>query len=221
MRGPKILVVALIALAALASLAWAVGGGDDGSTDDDEAAAPTTAGDQPPDGRVTEPLREEHKELIPHITGLAEAADGIGVAPLDEQRDAVHESYVFLTEQLIPHAVAEDEVLYLEIDELIGTRGETRAADTMRRDHEAVGALTDRLGELGDVLHEGELDTAQQTELRSTLYGLHHVVDLHFAKEEEVFLPLLDRELTADEAQEMFEEMEAVTVDAGGAEHGH
>jgi hypothetical protein len=39
------------------------------------------------------------------------------------------------------------------------------------------------------------------------LYGLYAVVKIHFAKEEEVYLPILDARLTADEAHQLFEAM--------------
>lgn len=171
--------------------------------------------------RVTEPLRAEHRELVPHIDALRDAGDAVGVAPLEEQQKEVHDSYAFLTTQLIPHAVAEDEVLYAEVDRLIGTNGTTRATDTMRRDHTEVGTLTEELGTLGEQLHGGTLSEAQEQDLRRVLYSLHGIVKLHFAKEEEVYLPLLDRELTAEEAQHMFEEMEQVAAKTGGAEHAH
>jgi hypothetical protein len=40
------------------------------------------------------------------------------------------------------------------------------------------------------------------------LYGLYALVKVHFAKEEEVYLPLLDARLQPREAREMFAGME-------------
>jgi iron-sulfur cluster repair protein YtfE (RIC family) len=160
--------------------------------------------------RVTEPLREEHRHLFPHVDQLAVAGDAVGRASADEVQAGVEEAYGFLTGHLIPHATVEDEALYPEVDRLIGARGGTRATDTMRRDHVEVVRLTERLGELREPLHRG---VADENELRRVLYGLYALVSLHFAKEEEVYLPLLDRELTAAEALILFERME----DAGRA----
>jgi hypothetical protein len=84
-----------------------------------------------------------------------------------------------------------------------------------RRDRVEVGRLAARLRGLRETLDAGELGPDEQRELRRLLYGLHAVVGLHFAKEEEVYLPLLDRELTAAEAQRLFERMEHA-----GGEHG-
>lgn len=172
--------------------------------------------------RVTQPLRDEHKTLRPHIDGLATAADAVGVAGLAEQQKQVHASYVFLTKDLIPHAVAEDQVLYARVDELVGINGSTHTTDTMRRDHQEVGTLTEQLEALGGKLEKGSLTAADQSELRRVLYSLNGVVGLHFAKEEEVYLPLLDRTQTAEQAQRMFEQMEAVTAkESGGSSHAH
>jgi hypothetical protein len=46
-------------------------------------------------------------------------------------------------------------------------------------------------------------------ELRRVLYGLFALVELHFAKEEEVYLPILDANLTAEQAADLFHKMEA------------
>jgi hemerythrin-like domain-containing protein len=157
---------------------------------------------------VTEPLREEHRHLLPHVEALAEAGDAVGAGPADAARALVDEAYGFLAGHLIPHAAAEDEVLYPEVDLLLGVSGSTRATDTMRRDHVEVVQLTRRLGALRERLAAGPLETAEERELRRILYGLYALVVLHFAKEEEVYLPLLDRELTERQAQELFERME-------------
>jgi len=154
------------------------------------------------------------KEIAHRLEALVEAGDAIGSAPLAEQRERVESSYRFLTEHLIPHAVAEDKVLYVEVDRLLGGRGETGATDTMRRDHAEVARLTEELGEVRAKLSEGELDADWQRRARRILYGLHTLIRVHFAKEEEVYLPLLDRELSAGEAGELFARM-------GGEGHSH
>lgn len=164
---------------------------------------------------ITEPFRAEHRELLPRVEALAEAAGVVGSAPIGELRERVEGAYHFLAAHLIPHATAEDEVLYPQVDELLGARGETRSTDTMRRDHVEVGRLTDELGRLRERLAEGPLEPFEERELRAILYGLYAVVGLHFAKEEEVYLPLLDRELSAAEATALFERMEQA-----GAGHG-
>ncbi len=168
--------------------------------------------------RVTEPLRAEHRHLLPHVEQLATAGDAVGRVAADDVKQNIDAAYGFLSMHLIPHATAEDAVLYPEVDRLLGATGDTRATDTMRRDHVEVVRLTERLGELRERLHDGVLGRDEELELRRLLYGLYAVVSLHFAKEEEVYLPLLDRELTAAEAQALFERMEGVGRAAGTAD---
>lgn len=152
----------------------------------------------------TQPLREEHHELLPHIEQLAVAADAIGHVPIDELRKQTGEAYAFLTEHLIPHAQAEDAVLYPVVARLMGA---PEATATMRRDHVAVMQLTERLGACRDQLVGTDISEALAMELRRILYGLYTLVQVHFAKEEEIYLPLLDTRITAEEAQHLFEDM--------------
>jgi iron-sulfur cluster repair protein YtfE (RIC family) len=84
----------------------------------------------------------------------------------------------------------------------------------MSRDHIEVDRLTQELGSLR--VHRSQLSITfeQARALRRVLYGLYALVKVHFAKEEEIYLPLLDSKLTADEAHAMFEAMEAAAHEA-------
>lgn len=161
--------------------------------------------------RLTQPLREEHQELLPHIAHLRIAADLMGEAPIEEVRRAVDEAYGFLVGHLIPHAQAEDAVLYPIVGRVMGA---PEAPATMRRDHVEVGRLTEELGALRARLAAGAADQAVLRDLRRVLYGLSVLVGVHFAKEEEVYLPLLDARLTPAEAAVMFREMETAAGEA-------
>ena len=159
----------------------------------------------------TQPLRDEHKELIPHIEMLRMAADAIGTTPLASIQRSVEEAYTFLTHQLIPHAQAEERALYPAVGKSMGT---LEATATMSRDHVEVGRLTEELGTLQLQLSGTMLSESQEKALRRVLYGLYAVVKVHFAKEEEVYLPILDARLTPEEASRMFEAMELAAQEA-------
>jgi iron-sulfur cluster repair protein YtfE (RIC family) len=207
------------ALATGGALVWATA--DNAPTETEAMSSGQVAAAGSGKELVTQPLRDEHKGLLPHIEALATAGDAVGVAPKAEQVEKVHASYEFLSKQLIPHAEAENKVLYVEVDRLIGSDVQTKATDTMVRDHAEVGALTEELGAFAAKLHEGNLSPAEQQDLRQVLYSLNGIVGLHFDKEEEVYLPLLDRELSAAEAQKLFDQMEKVTASEGGTTHQH
>jgi Hemerythrin HHE cation binding domain len=162
---------------------------------------------------LTQPLRDEHAELLPHVEALRIAADAIGESSATELAAKVREAEEFLTGHLIPHAKAEDDALYPIIDTLLGAPGATR---TMSLDHVEVGRQTRLLGEMKAKMASGVLTRPQENELRMVLYGLYVLVELHFHKEEEAYLPLLDQRLTQGDATRMFEAMEAAATKAKG-----
>lgn len=160
---------------------------------------------------ITQPLRDEHKELYPHVETLRLAADAVNESLSSLAQTRIEEAYNFLTHQLIPHAQAEDKALYPMVQKAMGS---PQATATMSRDHVEVGRLTEELGRLR--VHKTQLWVTfdQAMALRRVLYGLYALVKLHFAKEEEIYLPLLDSKLTADEAKAMFENMESAAREA-------
>lgn len=159
----------------------------------DEVSAPTA------------PLRAEHRELVPYIADLRAVADSVGVAPLAELRLRLRAASDFLVSHLIPHALAEDEVLYPAVTAFVGT---PVATATMSRDHQAVLALTTELAALRRLAEGDELRAQTAAGLRRVLYGLHALIKVHFAKEEEILLPLLDERLTSASARDLFAAME-------------
>lgn len=154
---------------------------------------------------MTEPLRDEHRELLPRIESLraaAEAAEGDG----DTLQAALDDALAFLDRSLIPHAHAEDAALYPRVEDAMHAPGATA---TMHRDHVEVGALTQELRQLRDTL-SGSPGVDHRRALQRVLYGLYAIVRLHFAKEEEIYLPVLDEALTPAEADAMFTAMHDV-----------
>ena len=161
---------------------------------------------------LTQPLRDEHKELIPHIEQILIVADSLPDAPQEQIRDGVQEVYEFLAYHLIPHAQAEEAALYPVVQQVLGSPEATR---TMSRDHVEVGRYVEELDELRQ-----DLSARNTKSLQRVLYGLYALVKVHFAKEEEVYLPILDRHLTSESAQAMFEAMEtAAHAAACAAKH--
>lgn len=162
---------------------------------------------------LTQPLRDEHKELVPHIEKILEVANSIPESPLEQLRDDVQEVYEFLAYHLIPHAQAEDAALYPAVQKALGSLDSTR---TMSRDHVEVGHYIAELAEL-----QKDLSSQKFKALQRVLYGLYALVKVHFAKEEEVYLPILEERMTAEEAGKMFEAMENAAGHAKQAIHAH
>ena len=165
---------------------------------------------------LTQPLRDEHKELFPHVDRIRQVAELIGEAPIAEIRRGVEEVYDFLASHLKPHAEAEEAALYPVVQKVLGSPDATK---TMSRDHVEVGFYIEELASLRNDLTGEALTTTQIKSLRRVLFGVYGLVKVHFAKEEEVYLPILDQRLTPESAQEMFGAMEAAAHEAKLAAH--
>jgi len=155
---------------------------------------------------LTEPIRAEHQALLPHIEELGAAATWIPTAPALVVHEKLIHALAFLQNELVPHAKAEEETLYPAVEGCMQAPG---ATDTMSRDHVEVLRLVDELATLRDNLGDPPSE-ADRDRIAAILHGLHAIVALHFAKEEEIYLPILDRCLTADSAAELFERMHHV-----------
>ena len=162
---------------------------------------------------VTEPLRAEHKELLPHIERLRAVADSVGQVSPATLRQEVDKVYDFLAHHIIPHAEAEERDLYPVVGRIMGS---PEATATMSRDHVAIGHLVKALSTLRSKLTGEAVGASVANDLRRVLYGLYTLLSVHFAKEEEIYLPLLDARLPSDEAQRMFAQMHAVAKKAHG-----
>ncbi len=158
-----------------------------------------------------QPLRDEHRELISHIERLRTVADAIGFAPIESVREGVGEAHIFLMQHLIPHAQAEEQVLYPTVGKLLRAPG---ATDTMTRDHLEIIRLSEELQTLRLHLFYAPLTESDEKALRCVLYGLYAIIKLHLAKEEELYLPLLEARLGAEEVHRMIEVMQKTAQEA-------
>lgn len=162
----------------------------------------------------TQPLRDEHQELFPRIAMLKTVADSIGTARDATIQREVREACRFLVQHLLPHARAEERVLYPAVGKFMGA---PEATATMSCDHAAIRERTQALEDLLTHLEETGINREQERELRAILYGLFTLLTVHIAKEEEVYLPLLDARLTSREASRLLEEMERAASEAKGS----
>lgn len=151
----------------------------------------------PPAGLKTgEKIREEHKKLLPELRRLRELADHLDELPPAEARRHLLSVKQFLTEQLIPHEKVEDETMYPVIAELMGGDDPT---GTMSRAHLEISRLIRSYGHLVDLVSTTDLDSEDIRDFRRMLYGLHALLTLHFAQEEEHYLSLIQERFTPGE----------------------
>ena len=154
--------------------------------------------------RPTEPFRREHEELLSHIEHLRQAARQVPRLEAAEREVLLARILEFLRETLVPHARAEEAVLYPEWAKLVGFDG---AAVPMIHDHEAIVSRIERL-EHTDL---EDIDTLQEL-----LYGLDALISVHFRKEEDIQLPAFDA-APPEVTQAVLNRMEALLGDT----HAH
>lgn len=130
----------------------------------------------------TQSFRDEHEHLLEHVEHIRQAA--VEMPELDEAGRTVLLGRIqgFLHETLIPHAEAEERVLYPAVGEILG---HAEATAPMVHDHLVIKEHAAALAAT-----EPD-DVARQQEL---LYGLYALIVAHFRKEEELYLPLIERD---------------------------
>ena len=101
----------------------------------------------------------------------------------------------------LTRSAADEAVLYPAVGKALGI---PQATTPMSRDHVEVSRLPEKLRILRSRIFQPDFDRVTATELRRLLYGLYSVVKLHFAKEKEIYLPILDNHLSEGDAHELF-----------------
>jgi iron-sulfur cluster repair protein YtfE (RIC family) len=134
------------------------------------------------DRPITEPIRRHHGELRRSIAALAVAAERMPSMSDDDRATAVVEALEFLRGPLQLHAEAEELWLYPEVARQLG---HPETAAPMAADHRLLREYVDALA---------DADSADVPALQAALYSIHALLDAHFRKEEDVYLPLLEYE---------------------------
>ncbi|MDA8146137.1 MAG: DUF2249 domain-containing protein [Thermaerobacter sp.] len=131
--------------------------------------------------RTTDAIRRHHARLVQELAEKVEAAAA-------GQPGSAAALTAFLQQELLPHAAGEEHALYPAVEPLIKSHG--RATATMEVDHEFIRDWVRRIA--------AAPDAAQAAALGRELAA---VLRLHTAKEERVYLPLIEAHLS-EPAQE-------------------
>ena len=129
----------------------------------------------------------EHLALRPDIDLVREAADHLGAVPTPAALELVRRAHLLLVTEIEPHEEAEDRQLYPVIAKALGG---TDPTGTMSRAHAEIARLTARTGAILDGIDDSNPSADDVIELRRLLYGLHAILELHFAQEDESYLSM-------------------------------
>jgi heavy metal translocating P-type ATPase len=141
------------------------------------------------DSLLTQRFQEEHLAIRRDINRLHEVADALGSLTPKAALEEVQGVQRMLIQEVQPHEEAEEQELYPALGRFFG--GSDPMA-TMSRAHIEITHQIHRLGQLIDDIGPNGVDEADLTELRSLLYGLHAILKLHTAQEDENYLSLAD-----------------------------
>jgi hemerythrin len=129
----------------------------------------------------TEAVRDDHAHLREHVDHIRPAAREIPRLSPEERHEVIGRILDFLRTTLLPHADEEERTLYRAVAKRLG---HPEATAPMTHDHVAIRVRTMELG----ATENDEVDRLQEL-----LYGLYALISVHFWKEEQLYLPLVER----------------------------
>ena len=141
------------------------------------------------DVALTRRFRAEHQHIRADIEQLRVAADALTTDPAaaPAAMAKVRQAHALLTGEIWPHENAEEADLYPALNRLLGGTDPTA---TMSRAHAEIAYQIARLGRLIADIGDRVPDEADIADLRGALYGLHAILRLHTAQEDEAYLSL-------------------------------
>jgi hypothetical protein len=146
-------------------------------------------------GRLTAPVRSEakglaqglasaHRALRPHVGELASLAARLDSLPAVEARRQLECLREMLEKELLPHEREEQQTAYPLLGEMLKEEDPT---GPLIQTHHEIHRLTRLFGRLVAQLPAEGPRPEDLRDLRRALYGLHAILTLHFAQEEELY----------------------------------
>jgi soluble P-type ATPase len=133
---------------------------------------------------VAERFRREHVEFAPEVQRIRRAADRLDTMAPEERRAELEAVRAFLCDRLPQHEEEEEAAVYPVVAKLMG--GEDPMS-SMARAHVEIEHLVRVYRQLLEDLPPEGPDQEDLVDLRRVLYGLHAILRLHFAQEEEAY----------------------------------
>ncbi len=137
-----------------------------------------------PGSDVGDRFRAEHREFAPDLAKVRTVADRLDSLAPAEAKEELERIRWFLLERLPQHEKEEEAAVYPVIAKLMG--GEDPMG-SMERAHMEIEHLARVFGHLLSNLPDEGPTSDDLVDLRRVLYGLHAILRLHFAQEEEAY----------------------------------
>lgn len=150
-------------------------------------------------------LEEQFEQHVETVTGLSEMGDGA--------EEVLHGLVHFLKHEILTHADGEQKHLYARVCDL---KGDDSYTATMEVDHEFVESYVHDLEHAVERALEGGSDQ-DLLGVKLAAARVEGILTPHFEKEDRVFLPVLDENLTEEEVLEQV----VGPMHGGHHDHGH
>ncbi len=151
--------------------------------------------------RPTEHFRHEHEHLMHHLAEMRQTLDRMRTRVSEHEVKDLEGADNFLRNILIAHAQWEEQHLYPVADHMI-KEFNSDATETMKVDHQdLVARITEFAGAVQALAKEKnpQPDEAAIDRLRRMGYQIDAILSLHFRKEEDVYLRLIDEHMSQEE----------------------
>lgn len=137
---------------------------------------------------IAQRLASSHRALRPKLGDLVTLAVHLDELPATEARTRLEQTQQMLERELLPHEDDEQRTAYPLIEKLLGDENPT---GPLVQTHCEIRRLSRLLGRLVRQLPPSGPAREELRDLRRVLYGLHAILTLHFAQEDELY-SLLD-----------------------------
>lgn len=163
-------------------------------------------------------IRAHHRALADTLDSYTADVEA-GITELDAASlaELINGLTTFLSGELIPHAQGEEKTLYPALDPVIREHGSPTA--TMSVDHEFIGDYTKQITETARALHSADQRERANLarKLARLMIQLQGLFTVHLAKEERVYLPLVEKAISSGDQEALLaalhEEAEGATAE--------
>ena len=135
---------------------------------------------------ATKPFLDLHAELRDHVEHLPVAAHELPELSVEERVDLVESIVAFLSETLLPHAAAEERVLY------------PRAARILARSDDSSVVAVDEAAVRERIAELAGADPDDTGRLQELLYAIYALLSSHLWREEQLYLELISSARQSD-----------------------
>jgi len=140
---------------------------------------------QRPEARsLAQGLASTHRALRPYVGEIAELAGRLESLPAVEARAQLERTREMLEKELLPHEREEEQTAYPLLGQMLKEEDPT---GPLIQTHHEIHRLARLFGRLVAQLPAEGPRSEDIRDLRRVLYGLHAILSLHFAQEEELY----------------------------------